>query len=181
MWAIILLLVLTSVILLICSIFQCQQKKELACRLHKENEALEKAESFADALFRTAHAYIVLIDADFVVLKTNYYTLTDTIAALDKKRLGDLLHCSNAISSLGGCGTSEMCKLCPIRHAIQHTLDTHTNFRNMRVSLDIVDEGKDPVVMDVSISGSYLPIDEKPAVILTIYDITEFTKKEAED
>lgn len=181
MWAIILLVILISLVLLICSVFQCQQKKELACRLTKENEALENAEKLTDALFRTAHAYIVLIDADFVVLKTNYYTLTDTIAALDRKRLGDLLHCSNAMCSPGGCGTSEMCKLCPIRHAIQHTLDTHTDFRNLRTSLHIMDEEKDPVRIDVSISGSYFPIDGKPGAVLTIYDITEFTKSKAED
>ncbi len=176
MWAIILLVILISIVLLIYSIFQCQQKKELACRLSKENEALEKAEKLTDALFRTAHAYIVLIDADFVVLKTNYYTLTDTIAALDKKRLGDLLHCSNAMCSPGGCGTSEMCQLCPIRQAIQRTLDTHTDFRHLRTSLDILDGEKDPVRLEVSISGSYFPIDGNPGAVLTIYDITEFVK-----
>lgn len=181
MWAIILLVILISAFLLICSLFQCQQKKELACRLNKENKALEKAEKLTDAIFRTAHVYIVLIDDDFVVLKTNYYTLTDTIAALEKKRLGDLLHCSNAMCAPGGCGTGEMCGFCPIRKAIQQTLDTHADFRDLRTSLDIMEEGENPIRIDVSISGSYFPIDGNPGAVLTIYDITELTKSKTEN
>lgn len=175
MWPIVLLVIMISLVLLVCS-FQCQQKKELVCRLNKENEALEKAEKLTDALFRTVHAYIVLIDADFVVLKTNYYTLTDTIAALAKKRLGDLIHCRIGMCSSGGCGTTEMCKECPIRQAVQYTLDNHADFRNLRASIDIMDDEKDTAHIDVSISGSYFSIDGEPGAVLTIYDITTFVK-----
>ncbi|NLI35375.1 MAG: hypothetical protein GX416_02495 [Bacteroidales bacterium] len=181
MWAIILLVILISAFLLIYSFFQCQQKKELACRLNKENKALEKAEKLTDAIFRTAHAYIVLIDSDFVVLKTNYYTLTDTIAALGKKRLGDLLHCRNAMCAPDGCGTGEMCGFCPIRKAIQQTLHNHTDFRDLRASLDIMEDGENAIRIDVSISGSYFPIDGNPGAVLTIYDITELTRSKAAD
>jgi len=181
MWAIILLIILISAVLLISFLFQRQQKKELSFRLNKENKALENAETFTDAIFRTAHAYIVLIDDDFVVLKTNYYTLTNTIAALENKRLGDLFHCRNAMRAPDGCGTGEMCEFCPIRQAIQQTLDTHVDFRDMRSSLDIMGEGNSITCIDVSISGSYFPVDGNPGAVLTIYDITELTKSKAED
>jgi hypothetical protein len=80
-----------------------------------------------------------------------------------------------------GCGTGEMCEFCPIRQAIQQTLDTHVDFRDMRSSLDIMGEGNSITCINVSISGSYFPIDGNPGAVLTIYDITELTKSKAED
>src|SRR5574344_1718487 len=121
------LLFILCIILLVSFLIERNKRQAYSKHLDVENYTLEETTMLMDAVFKNVHAFIILIDDDFAVLKTNYYMLTGTIATLEKKRVGDLLHCRNAMCALHGCGTGELCKTCPIRHAIQNALDTKSN------------------------------------------------------
>lgn len=66
---------------------------------------LENVNRLFDAILTHIHAYVLVIDSDFKVLKTNYYDLTQLNPDGKEKRVGDLLQCQNALSAKGGCGT----------------------------------------------------------------------------
>lgn len=68
-------------------------------------------------IFRDVNAYLLLIGKDFVVQKTNYYSLNGIEKDKSIKRVEDLLHCKNVIES-GECGTYACCKVCGVRVAI---------------------------------------------------------------
>lgn len=58
---------------------------------------------------QNVHAFILLIDRDFVVTRTNYYDITKARKPEGRlARVGDLLRCNNALSAEGGCGTHEL-------------------------------------------------------------------------
>ena len=70
------------------------------------------------AIMRNIHAYVLLIDRDFIVFHTNYYDITGALKPAEPQKVGDLLRCANALSAVGGCGTHEFCGSCPVRNAI---------------------------------------------------------------
>ena len=74
-------------------------------RLFRESRKLERTSHIAGAILKNVHAFILLIDNDFKVLKTNYYQKTGTRKGTEEKRVGDLLQCRNALAAEGGCGT----------------------------------------------------------------------------
>ena len=111
----IMLIALLPILLIICAIlllsYLWERRKCLRMqkRLFRESRKLEHTNHIASAILKNVHAYILLIDNDFKVLKTNYYQLTGTQKGLEEKRVGDLLQCRNALSAEGGCGTHAYC------------------------------------------------------------------------
>jgi hypothetical protein len=170
-------LIILCIIFLVCYLYEKSVRTKLEKQLTAQNVALAESDLFTDAILKNVHAYILLIDNDFVVLRTNYYMLTNTIASLDKKRVGDLLQCHNAMCAAGGCGTGDFCKVCPIRHAIQHALDTKTGFTNLEASLNVQVDETHTATIDASISGSYFVYGDQPRMVLTVHDITALKKK----
>ena len=90
--------------------YQSVKKKmisETSVMLHESKELT--------SILQNINVYYLLIDRDFIVHNTNYYTLNHlTPVQGEIKRVGDLLHCRNAIAA-GECGKHEQCKLCCIR------------------------------------------------------------------
>ena len=70
-------------------------------------------------ILQNINAYFLLIDKDFIVCDTNYYSLNKLPAPEVgmTQKVGDLLHCRNAAEA-GECGMHQQCKLCGIRAAI---------------------------------------------------------------
>ena len=97
-------------------------------RLFRESRKLERPSHIAGAVLKNVHAFILLIDNDFKVLKTNYYQKTGTRKGTEEKRVGDLLQCRNALAAEGGCGTHSFCGSCPIRTAIRQAFEQRRNF-----------------------------------------------------
>lgn len=60
----------------------------------------------ATLVLQNINAYFLLVDKDFIVCDTNYYSLNKLPVpeAGVMKRVGDLLHCRNAAEA-GECGT----------------------------------------------------------------------------
>jgi signal transduction histidine kinase len=171
------------ILLLIITLFAiiCERRKRRYINQIKDQELLE-LESYkriTSIIFQNVHAFILLIDKNFVVKRTNYYTQTKTLRTFQEKKVGDLLRCSNAMSAINGCGTHELCAKCPIRHAIQNAFDTKKDFTDLEGTLNTLDDSRNSLSeFDALISGSYITIKNQEYMILTIHDVT--TLKQAQ-
>ena len=129
---------------------------------------------------KNVHAFILLINNDFKVLKTNYYQQTGTRKGPEEKRVGDLLQCRNALSAEGGCGTHVYCGSCPIRQAIRQAFEQRRGFTNLEATLNMVTSENQTVACEAVISGSYFLLNEEENMVLTVHDITHLKQVERE-
>lgn len=68
-------------------------------------KALRSSEELFRSIMQNVHAFILLIDRDFVVTRTNYYDITKARKPEGRlPRVGDLLRCNNALSAKGDVG-----------------------------------------------------------------------------
>lgn len=126
-------------------------------------------------ILQNINAYFLLIDRDFIVRDTNYYSLNGLPVPVDGtiKRVGDLLHCRNAVAA-GECGKHEQCKLCCVRASITKAFRDKANFKKLAASMKLLSEDEKRVIpCDVSVSGVYLNVDGEDFMVLTVYDVTE--------
>lgn len=149
--------------------YQSVKKKmisETSVMLHESKELT--------SILQNINVYYLLIDRDFIVHNTNYYTLNHlTPVQGEIKRVGDLLHCRNAIAA-GECGKHEQCKLCCIRTFISKAFYEKRSFKKLDASMQLLSEDEKTVIpCDVSVSGAYLKINGEERMVLTIYDVTE--------
>lgn len=178
------LIALLPILLIICAIlllsYLWERRKCLRMqkRLFRESRKLEHTNHIASAILKNVHAYILLIDNDFKVLKTNYYQLTGTQKDLKEKRVGDLLQCRNALSAEGGCGTHAYCGSCPIRCAIRQAFEQRRGFTDLEATLNVLTSEKKSVECDAVISGSYFLLNEEENMVLTVHDITQLKETE---
>lgn len=147
-------------------------------RLFRESRKLERTSHIAGAILKNVHAFILLIDNDFKVLKTNYYQKTGTRKGTEEKRVGDLLQCRNALAAEGCCGTHSFCGSCPIRTAIRQAFEQRRNFTDLEATLSIVTSDNTTVECDAVISGSYFLLNEEENMVITVHDVTR--RKQAE-
>ena len=178
------LIALLPILLIICAIlllsYLWERRKCLRMqkRLFRESRKLEHTNHISSAILKNVHAYILLIDNDFKVLKTNYYQLTGTQKGLEEKRVGDLLQCRNALSAEGGCGTHAYCGSCPIRCAIRQAFEQRRGFTDLEATLNVLTSEKKSVECDAVISGSYFLLNEEENMVLTVHDITQLKETE---
>ncbi len=129
----------------------------------------------ATLVLQNINAYFLLIDKDFIVCDTNYYSLNKLPAPETgvMKRVGDLLYCRNAAEA-GECGMHQQCKLCGIRAAIGRAFQKKESFKKVNASMNLLNEEEDKVIpCDVSVSGAYVVIEGEEHMVLTVYDVTE--------
>ena len=178
------LIALLSILLILCAVlllsYLLERRKCLRMqkRLFRESRKLEHTNHIASAILKNVHAYILLIDNDFKVLKTNYYQLTGTQKGLEEKRVGDLLQCRNALSAEGGCGTHAYCGSCPIRCAMRQAFEQRRGFTDLNATLNVLTSEKKSVECDAVISGSYFLLNEEENMVLTVHDITQLKQAE---
>mgnify|MGYP003160318039 CR=1 FL=1 len=134
---------------------KCQSlQKEVHSKENKENELKKLA-----LVLQNINAYFLLIDKDFVVCDTNYYSLNRLPIQVGgvTKRVGD-----------------EQCKLCCIRASIGKAFYKKASFKNLEASMKLLSEDETKVTLcDVSVSGTYLNIHGEDYMVLTVYDVTE--------
>lgn len=180
------LIALLSILIIVCAIllsnFQTEKKKVIQLRQHLVNETQkhEHTKHIASAVLKNIRAFVLLIDEDLKVLRTNYYHLTRTPKGTEEKKVGDLLKCSNALSAQGGCGTHSYCDSCPIRKTIRQAFKEKKSFANLEATLNIKDSDSKQTRCDTLISGSYFIVNEVPNIVLTIHDITTLKQNEKE-
>ena len=131
-------LIVLCAVLLISFLWERRKCLRMQQRLFRESRKLERTSHIAGAVLKNVHAFILLIDNDFKVLKTNYYQKTGTRKGTEEKRVGDLLQCRNALAAEGGCGTHSFCGSCPIRTAIRQAFEQRRNFTDLEATLSVV-------------------------------------------
>lgn len=173
-------LIILCAILLISFLWERRKCLRMQKRLFRESRKLEHTNHVASAILKNVHAFILLINNDFKVLKTNYYQQTGTRKGPEEKRVGDLLQCCNALSAEGGCGTHVYCGSCPIRQAIRQAFEQRRGFTNLEATLNIVTSENQTVACEAVISGSYFLLNEEENMVLTVHDITHLKQVERE-
>lgn len=89
----IMLIALLSILLILCAVlllsYLLERRKCLRMqkRLFRESRKLEHTNHIASAILKNVHAYILLIDNDFKVLKTNYYQNSERSGRKESGRL----------------------------------------------------------------------------------------------
>lgn len=126
-----------------------------------------------DEIFRSVAAYVLLIDPDFNVHQTNYYTVTGTAPKAVPPKVGNLLRCKNG-EDAGVCGTHDLCADCPVRSAIAEAFRTGRNFSGVEAPMVLYtsDDRTQTVDCDVSVAGNYLTFGSTVRMVLTVNDIT---------
>ena len=130
--------VLVGVLLLY--VFELGRSRRLLLKAGNARKALRSSEELFRSIMQNVHAFILLINRDFVVIRTNYYDITKARKPEGRlPRVGDLLRCNNALSAEGGCGTHELCGSCPIRRKIEETYRAKSSFTDLEATLNIRD------------------------------------------
>lgn len=173
-------LIILCAILLISFLWERRKCLRMQKRLFRESRKLEHTNHVASAILKNVHAFILLINNDFKVLKTNYYQQTGTRKGPEEKRVGDLLQCCNALSAEGGCGTHVYCGSCPIRQAIRQAFEQRRGFTNLEATLNMVTSENQTVACEAVISGSYFLLNEEENMVLTVHNITHLKQVERE-
>ena len=173
-------LIILCAILLISFLWERRKCLRMQKRLFRESRKLEHTNHVASAILKNVHPFILLINNDFKVLKTNYYQQTGTRKGPEEKRVGDLLQCRNALSAEGGCGTHVYCGSCPIRQAIRQAFEQRRGFTNLEATLNMVTSENQTVACEAVISGSYFLLNEEENMVLTVHDITHLKQVERE-
>lgn len=132
------------------------------------------------AIMRNLHAYVLLINRDLTVFYTNYYDITGMKKPALAGRVGDILRCNNALSAHEGCGTHELCAGCPVRKAIENAFLMKKNFVDLDITLNLRREDGEVAECEAYVSGEYMEIDGRDAMVITVHDITRLKLVEEE-
>lgn len=174
------IITILCVVFLICFLLERRKYLRMQQQLFRESQKLEQTSYIASAILKNVHAFILLIDNDFWVLKTNYYQRTQTRKSKERKRVGDLLRCRNAYLAPNGCGTHSFCSACPIRSAILHAFEERKSFTDLEATLTVVTSDNQTVDCETVISGSYFLLNGEENMVLTVHDVTRLKQVEKE-
>ena len=179
---------LPSILLAVVALFfmikwwlETKNTKSLNKEVLAQKNELGLNKDFSDAILRNIDAYIVLANRNFLVEKTNYYSLNSEKDDCVLHRVGELLRCKNALDS-GACGTHENCKSCPVRASIERCFREKNSFSRLEapMRLYLSDDTDNYVDCVVSVSGAYMVQNRDEKVLLTVRDITRLKKVQEE-
>ena len=179
---------LPSILLAVVALFfmikwwlETKKTKSLNKEVLAQKNELGLNKDFSDAILRNIDAYIVLANRNFLVEKTNYYSLNSEKDDCVLHRVGELLRCKNALDS-GACGTHENCKSCPVRASIERWFREKNSFSRLEapMRLYLSDDTDNYVDCVVSVSGAYMVQNRDEKVLLTVRDITRLKKVQEE-
>ena len=179
---------LPSILLAVVALFfmikwwlETKKTKSLNKEVLAQKNELGLNKDFSDAILRNIDAYIVLANRNFLVEKTNYYSLNSEKDDCVLHRVGELLRCKNALDS-GACGTHENYKSCPVRASIERCFREKNSFSRLEapMRLYLSDDTDNYVDCVVSVSGAYMVQNRDEKVLLTVRDITRLKKVQEE-
>lgn len=179
---------LPSILLAVVALFfmikwwlETKKTKSLNKEVLAQKNELGLNKDFSDAILRNIDAYIVLANRNFLVEKTNYYSLNSEKDDCVLHRVGELLRCKNALDS-GACGTHENCKSCPVRASIERCFREKNSFSRLEAPMRfyLSDDTDNYVDCVVSVSGAYMVQNRDEKVLLTVRDITRLKKVQEE-
>jgi PAS domain-containing protein len=87
------------------------------------------------------------------------------------RRCGDVFHCQHALESTDGCGSTEFCKVCPIRNSVQQSIQGQRVVRKKNTMRMV---GKDLVVeINLLVTTAPFAYQDESLVLLILEDISQ--------
>lgn len=156
---------------------EMQKRKSLEGELIEKKNEVCSVKEFSDSILYNVDAYIILANRNFLVEKTNYYNLNNTSEGQILRRVGELLRCKNGLDA-GACGSHENCKVCPVRNSIEKCFREKGRFSQLETPMRLYISEKMDNYIDcvVSVSGTYLQLNQEDKVLLTVRDVTRQKK-----
>lgn len=87
------------------------------------------------------------------------------------RRCGDVFHCQHALESNEGCGSTEFCKVCPIRNSVEQSIQGQRVVRKKN-TLRMVGQGQ-VVEVNLLVTTAPFPYQDESLVLLILEDISE--------
>ena len=75
--------------------WEIRKRKSLEKEFVKKKNKVCSVKEFSDTILYNVDAYIIWVDRNFLVEKTNYYNLNNTSEGQVLRRVGELLLCKN--------------------------------------------------------------------------------------
>ena len=79
--------------------WEIRKRKSLEQEFVKKKNEVCFVKEFSDTILYNVDAYIILVDRNFLVEKTNYYNLNNTSEGQVLRRVGELLRCKNGLDA----------------------------------------------------------------------------------
>lgn len=142
---------------------------------------IQRQQNVLEAIFQAAPFGLLLLDEDLTITQVN-----DVMAKLVSKTPSEManvppgegFNCIHAQDDDGGCGHGEICKVCPIRNALESVVASGQPVHELEVR-PTLQLGRSRVNPWLEISAVPVAIDGDTHVLATIVNITE--RKEAEE
>ncbi|MDL2213763.1 hypothetical protein LJC29_07335, partial [Bacteroides sp. OttesenSCG-928-N06] len=148
--------------------------------MKEKNLSNKRTTKVFNAVFQNIHAYILVIDKNLIVQKTNFYQRTNKVDDGKEKRVGDLLCCQNAIIS-GRCGTHKRCQDCVINGTITRAFNRKQSFSEIKATLTLSTEPDNYMQVEAIVSGSYIDMENEESMVVTIHNITNLMTNKREN
>lgn len=155
------------------------QLGSVIARLRAEEET-RRSQAELDATYTNAPVILCLLDPDLRMRRVNKAAVKfsgRSEESLMGLRVGDLLGCPNAESTVQGCGGSTSCEACLLREVTRVTLDTGKSQYRVEVSPVLV-SGQTRREVVLLASTSAIRVENRSMLVLCLEDITERRRAE---
>lgn len=160
---------------------QLLREWQLRVERKRAEEALAQSRSELKAIYDHIPLMMCVVDSDRRVLYANPAFTTFTGATEEELKGGracGIFGCINALNDLGGCGFGTNCQECPIRLALDDTLQTGVGHKDVEYCTTIVQKGN-PRAFALLGSTALFHEGGEAHMLLCLHDITD--RKEAEN
>ena len=156
--------------------------------MHRNTAELKRGVKTLQALIDNIPVMTMIVDEDVRVLNANVTSqnfLNKSLSGIFDQLGGNVLNCIQTMKENSTCGREPECQSCIIRNSVSHTFKSGEPIYKLEGKF-IVRNNSHPQTLELLISTSQLTYNDKPAVLLSIDDITSYKQalremKEARD
>ncbi|MDO9067450.1 MAG: response regulator [Deltaproteobacteria bacterium] len=155
--------------------------REIAERRRVESALMEQERELS-TIFENAPFMMMLLDRERRIRRVNGLACSFTGSSADDmidRRSGEALHCIRALDTSEGCGSSPRCRDCVVRLTVLDTLETGQIHHMVEASLPLTVQEKE-LTIPFLISTAKVMVGDEPMVLLSLQDISEYKKLEAQ-
>ena len=148
----------------------------------KAEQTIRQSEAELTAIYNNVPLIMLLLDGENRVRKVNRFVerlLESPSESLLGQRSGDALRCLRALDHHEGCGFGPQCGDCTFREAVLETIATGRSHQQIEARLPLTVSGKTEDVVFL-VSTANLKVQGQARILVTLQDITERKKAEAE-
>ncbi len=150
-------------------------RRRLVNEVESHSRRLEMVSAELTAVLDGTPTPTLVVDEDGVVRRVNRAAAEFARRSIDEMlglRGGDALRCLRARDAVHGCGTGPFCEECPIREAVNLTLDKEEVLRRVPMAMT-VQGSEGPVDVQLEVSTSPVATPHGRMVVVCAEDVTE--------